>query len=92
MSRSASHGIVTPRGLRNRLLRILLFAILGLFVIYYLVPLFVMVATSLKSLEEIRSGSLLSWPASNAPSIGSTQGWRTPVRCWRRLLQHQRPC
>jgi glucose/mannose transport system permease protein len=40
----------------------LLYAILGLFALYYLVPLLVMVTTSLKSLEEIRTGSLLSLP------------------------------
>jgi glucose/mannose transport system permease protein len=44
------------------LLRWLLFAALGLFALYYLMPLFVMVTTSLKSLEEIRSGSLVALP------------------------------
>lgn len=62
MTRKAIDGIVRPTGMRNRLLRVLLFSILGLFVLYYLFPLFVMVATSLKSLDEIRGGSLLSLP------------------------------
>ena len=62
MTRSAIDGIVRPKGARNIALRVLLFFILGLFVLYYLLPLFVMVATSLKSLEEIRGGSLLSLP------------------------------
>lgn len=44
------------------LLRALLFLILGLFVLYYTLPLFVMVVTSLKSLAEIHQGSLLSLP------------------------------
>ncbi len=44
-------------------LRWLLFAILGLFALFYLMPLFVMIATSLKSLEEIRAGSLVALPA-----------------------------
>ena len=35
---------------------------LGVFCLYYLAPLIVMIATSLKSLEEIRSGSLISLP------------------------------
>lgn len=39
-----------------------LYAILFLFALYYLLPLFVMVTTSLKSLEEIRSGSLVALP------------------------------
>lgn len=44
------------------LLRGLLFLILGLFVLYFTLPLFVMIVTSLKSLEEIRQGSLLGLP------------------------------
>ncbi len=43
-------------------LRWLLFAMLGLFALFYLMPLFVMVTTSLKSLEEIRTGSLVALP------------------------------
>lgn len=39
-----------------------LYVLLSLFALYYLLPLFVMVTTSLKSLEEIRTGSLLSLP------------------------------
>ena len=39
-----------------------LYVLLGLFALYYLVPLFVMVTTSLKSLDEIRSGSLIALP------------------------------
>jgi glucose/mannose transport system permease protein len=55
-------GIVRPKGLRHQLMRGLLFAVLALFCVYYLVPLVVMISTSLKSLEEIRAGSLLSLP------------------------------
>lgn len=43
-------------------LRILLYVMLLLFALYYLLPLFVMVTTSLKSLEEIRTGSLIALP------------------------------
>ncbi|SHE35094.1 carbohydrate ABC transporter membrane protein 2, CUT1 family [Ruegeria intermedia] len=43
-------------------LRWLLYVLLGLFALYYLMPLFVMVTTSLKSLEEIRTGSLIALP------------------------------
>ena len=39
-----------------------LYLILGLFAVYYLMPLFVMLTTSLKSLEEIRTGDLVSLP------------------------------
>ena len=44
------------------LLRILLWAILILFALFYLAPLYVMIATSLKSVEEIRAGNLLALP------------------------------
>jgi len=47
---------------KNLALRWLLYAVLALFAIYYMLPLFVMVTTSLKSLEEIRTGSLISLP------------------------------
>ncbi|MFZ1426179.1 MAG: carbohydrate ABC transporter permease [Geminicoccaceae bacterium] len=43
-------------------LRALLWAILLLFALFYLAPLYVMLATSLKSVDEIRSGNLLSLP------------------------------
>ena len=54
-----------PRGqsrVGKIVLRWLLYLILGLFALYYLMPLFVMVTTSLKSLEEIRTGDLISLP------------------------------
>ena len=43
-------------------LRVLLWVILIAFAIFYLAPLYVMVATSLKSAEEIRAGNLLALP------------------------------
>ena len=43
-------------------LRWSLFVLLGIFVLFYLMPLFVMLMTSLKSLEEIRTGSLIAFP------------------------------
>ena len=46
----------------NTMLRWGLYAVLILFAAFYLLPLFVMVTTSLKSLEEIRTGSLLALP------------------------------
>ncbi|WP_416798443.1 carbohydrate ABC transporter permease [Ciceribacter azotifigens] len=61
MSRQES-GIVRPKGLRQAVLRGLLFAVLILFCLYYLMPLIVMVSTSLKSLDEIRTSSLISLP------------------------------
>ncbi len=52
----------TGRAWAPAVLRGLLFLILGLFVLYYTLPLFVMIVTSLKTLEEIRLGSLLDLP------------------------------
>ena len=39
-----------------------LFLVLGLFALYYLAPLYVMIVTSLKSMEEIRQGNLMTLP------------------------------
>ena len=56
----------TPPRSQGRLgkiaLRWILYIMLGLFVLFYLMPLFVMVTTSFKSLEEIRTGDLISLP------------------------------
>lgn len=43
-------------------LRWVLYTLLVLFALFYLLPLFVMVTTSLKSLEEIRTGDLIALP------------------------------
>ncbi|MCB1424600.1 MAG: carbohydrate ABC transporter permease [Brucellaceae bacterium] len=64
MSAPASGGIVRKKGWRQTLARISLYAALALFCLYYLAPLLVMISTSLKSLEEIRTGTLISPPGS----------------------------
>lgn len=56
-----TRGLLASRARRSAL-RWLLFAILALFALFYLMPLFVMVTTSLKSLGEIRAGSLVALP------------------------------
>jgi glucose/mannose transport system permease protein len=66
--------IVRPKGWGQTLQRVVLFAVLGLFCIYYLVPLFVMASTSLKSLAEIREGTLLA-----PPRAITTNAW---VKAW----------
>ena len=43
--------------------RWILFIILGIFAIYYISPLYVMLVTSFKSIEEIRQGNLFSLPS-----------------------------
>ena len=42
--------------------RIFIYSILCLFAAYYLVPLFVMIITSLKTMDDIRAGNLMSLP------------------------------
>jgi glucose/mannose transport system permease protein len=49
--------------------RMVLFVVLILFAAFFLTPLYVMVATSLKSMDEIRTGTLLSLPMS--PSLAA---------------------
>jgi glucose/mannose transport system permease protein len=49
-------------GVSERTGRIIIYALLALVALYYLAPLYVMITTSLKSLDEIRDGNLLSLP------------------------------
>ena len=56
-TQASGPGMMTRVGLRW-----CLYLLLSLFALSYLAPLFVMVTTSLKSLEEIRTGSLISLP------------------------------
>ena len=44
--------------------RWILFIILGIFALYYITPLYVMIVTSFKTMEEIRQGNLFSLPSS----------------------------
>jgi glucose/mannose transport system permease protein len=56
--------------------RVLLFTALGLFAALFLAPLYVMLSTSFKSMEELRTGTLLSLPAS--PSLQAwAKAWST---------------
>ncbi len=63
-----------PASLTPRLTlgRLALLSVLLLFAVFFLTPLYVMVATSLKSMDEIRTGTLLSLPLS--PSLAA---WAT---------------
>ena len=49
--------------IKNLLLRWFLYFILILFASYFIFPLYVMVVTSFKTMEEIRQGTLLTWPS-----------------------------
>ncbi|MDH3194912.1 MAG: carbohydrate ABC transporter permease [Hyphomicrobiales bacterium] len=78
-----AHGIVRQRSLFTAFLRAGLFLVLGLFALYYLLPLFVMLATSFKSLEEIRSGSLIALPRAItfAPWVSAWKSACVGVQC-----------
>lgn len=54
---------------RNLLHRLLLWAVLLAFAAYFLLPLYVMVSTSLKDMDQLRDGHLLSLPTS--PSLAA---------------------
>jgi len=63
--------------------RIVIYVLLGLVALYYLIPLYVMLTTSVKSLDEIRSGNLLDLPMSPS-SAAWAKAWSgacTGVRC-----------
>jgi len=61
----------------------LLYLLLCTFALYYMMPLFVMITTSLKNLEEIRTGSLMSLPREITLAAWST-AWSsacTGIQC-----------
>lgn len=58
----ADHSDTSPMK-TSRLGRLIVYGLLFAVCLYYLLPLFVMISTSLKGLDEIRSGNLLSLPA-----------------------------
>ena len=71
------------RMMKQLVLRGLLYLLLCTFALYYMMPLFVMITTSLKNLEEIRTGSLMSLPREITFSAWST-AWSsacTGIQC-----------
>ena len=59
MSQSVDNSLHT-----SRFMRALIYAALLIFAVYYLLPLFVMLTNSLKTLDEIRAGNMLALPRS----------------------------
>lgn len=59
MSAAVSQQNVTRNGTIGRLV---IYVVLGVFLLYYLTPLYVMIVNSLKPLDEIRSGDLMALP------------------------------
>lgn len=58
-------NVITPRGAKPNKIspsRIILYSILVVAAMYYLLPLYVMVATSLKDLDQVREGNIFAWP------------------------------
>ena len=60
---SAQDMAIATAGARNRMNRIVIYGLLLLFAAVYLLPLFVMLTTSFKSLGEVRGGNILALPA-----------------------------
>jgi glucose/mannose transport system permease protein len=60
-----------PRSMSPNFSRIVLYAILGLFCIYYLMPLYVMVVNSFKPLAEITAGGMVA-----LPQVWTIEPWR----------------
>jgi glucose/mannose transport system permease protein len=58
------------------MLRVVVYAALIVAAVWFLLPMFVMIITSIKSLEEIRAGNLLSLPA-HITFEAWTKGWGT---------------
>ncbi|HEY4200209.1 MAG TPA: carbohydrate ABC transporter permease [Devosiaceae bacterium] len=58
---------VEPSGMRPRPFftpkKIVVYGLLFFVSVYYLFPLYVMLATSLKDMDEVRAGNIFSWPA-----------------------------
>ncbi|TDG24938.1 carbohydrate ABC transporter permease [Paraburkholderia silviterrae] len=63
--------------------RVFVYAALILFALYFLFPLYVMLSTSLKTLDELHTGNMLTLPAhpSFAPWLKAWSGACTGVRC-----------
>ncbi len=63
--------------------RIALYAALAAWAAFYLAPLAVMLLTSVKTLDDIRTGTLLSWPAALTlePWLKAWSGACTGIRC-----------
>ncbi len=59
---TAPTTIRRPGNAKKFALRGLLFFVLGVFALYYLAPMYVMIVTSLKTMGEIRQGNLLTLP------------------------------
>ncbi len=53
---------LTKKNINKKLSRILIYSILTVCLIYFLLPVFVMIITSLKSISEIKNGNILSLP------------------------------
>ena len=56
------NSMATNPAAGNRVLRFLIYLVLILFTLYYLLPLYIMLANSFKSLDEIRAGNMLALP------------------------------
>lgn len=68
---------------KMKISRVFVYAALILFALYFLFPLYVMLSTSFKSIDELHGGNMLTLPAhpSFAPWVKAWSGACTGVRC-----------
>lgn len=64
MNRSLPGAAAAPTHAARWINRTIIYGLLAIFAIIYLMPLFVMIVTSLKSMDEIQSGNMLALPQS----------------------------
>ena len=58
-----SYKILEQKSGKNKIIfRWILFIILGIFALYYITPLYVMIVTSFKTMDEIRQGNIFYLP------------------------------
>ena len=61
--REDSYKILEQKSGKNKIIfRWILFIILGIFALYYITPLYVMIVTSFKTMDEIRQGNIFYLP------------------------------
>ena len=80
-ARQASGGMST-----KTLNRVVIYGLLALFALFYLMPLFVMLVTSFKTMDEIQNGNMLALP--KAPTFLSSRKVFAKATPGSRLIHH----
>jgi glucose/mannose transport system permease protein len=70
MSAVVSSGTAARRSNARMFNRIVIYGLLAFFALFYLMPLFVMLVTSFKTMDEIQNGNMLALPRRRPSSHG----------------------